>query len=60
MIQKPDADFDVTRAGWGADWASIGTVIPPLFDSRINLTPESNQDYGNYVGGEVDKLIDAA
>ena len=38
MIQKPGADFDVTWGGWGADWASIGTVIPPLFDSRINIT----------------------
>jgi peptide/nickel transport system substrate-binding protein len=62
VIQKPDADFDVTQAGWGADWPSIGTVIPPLFDSRINLTPESNQnDYGNYKGGpEVDTMIDDA
>ncbi len=62
VIQKPDADFDVTSAGWGADWPSIGTVIPPLFDSRINLTPESNQnDYGNYKGGpEVDQMIDDA
>ena len=35
--------------GWGADWPSIATVIPPLFDSRINLTKTSNgQDYGNY------------
>jgi len=62
VIQKPDADFDVTWGGWGADWASIGTVIPPLFDSRINLTGDSNgNDYGNYKGGpEVDKLIDEA
>jgi len=62
VIQKPDADFDVTWAGWGADWGSIGTVIPPLLDSRINLTADSNQnDYGNYKGGpEVDKMIDDA
>lgn len=62
VIQRPDADFDVTWAGWGADWNSIGTVIPPLFDSRINLTGSSNgNDYGNYKGGpEVDKLIDDA
>ncbi|MBM9458806.1 ABC transporter substrate-binding protein [Nocardioides sp. zg-536] len=62
VIQKPDADFDVTWGGWGADWPSIGTVIPPLFDSRINLTGDSNgNDYGNYKGGpEVDKLIDDA
>jgi len=62
VIQKPDADFDVVWAGWGADWASIGTVIPPLLDSRINITPSSNgNDYGNYKGGpEVDSMIDAA
>ncbi|RNL64127.1 ABC transporter substrate-binding protein [Nocardioides marmoriginsengisoli] len=62
VIQKPDADFDVTWGGWGADWPSIGTVIPPLFDSRINITPSSNgNDYGNYKGGpEVDAMIDAA
>lgn len=62
VIQKPDADFDVTWGGWGADWGSIGTVIPPLLDSRINLTGDSNgNDYGNYKGGpEVDKLIDDA
>ncbi|GAA4751193.1 ABC transporter substrate-binding protein [Nocardioides endophyticus] len=62
VIQKPDADFDVTWGGWGADWPSIGTVIPPLFDSRINLTGDSNgNDYGNYKGGpEVDKAIDEA
>jgi peptide/nickel transport system substrate-binding protein len=62
VIQKPDADFDVTWGGWGADWPSIGTVIPPLFDSRINITKSSNgNDYGNYKGGpEVDAMIDAA
>jgi peptide/nickel transport system substrate-binding protein len=62
VIQKPDADFDVTWGGWGADWPSIGTVIPPLFDSRINITPSSNgNDYGNYKGGaEVNQMIDDA
>ena len=62
VIQKPESDFDVTWGGWGADWASIGTVIPPLFDSRINITASSNgNDYGNYKGGpEVDAAIDAA
>lgn len=62
VIQKPDADFDVTWGGWGADWPSMGTVIPPLFDSRINLTGSSNgNDYGNYKGGpEVNQMIDDA
>jgi len=61
VVQKPDANFDVTWGGWGADWPSIGTVIPPLFDSRINLTANSNgQDYGNYASDEVNKMIDEA
>jgi len=62
VIQKPSADFDVAWGGWGADWPSIATVIPPLFDSRINLTgPESNgQDYGNYKSDTVNQMIDEA
>ena len=61
MIQKPTADGDVFIGGWGADWPSISTVIPPLFDSRINLTSASNgQDYGNYRSDKVNKLIDEA
>ncbi|MGO4258606.1 ABC transporter substrate-binding protein [Marmoricola sp. RAF53] len=61
IVQKPSADFDVTWGGWGADWPSIATVIPPLFDSRINLTKESNgQDYGNYKSDAANKLIDEA
>ena len=36
-------------------------MIPPLFDSRINLTSDSNgQDYGNYRSDEVNKMIDEA
>jgi peptide/nickel transport system substrate-binding protein len=61
IINKPSADFDVTWGGWGADWPSIATVIPALFDSRINLTSESNgQDYGNYKSPEVNAMIDEA
>ena len=36
-------------------------MIPPLFDSRINLTKASNgQDYGNYKSDEVNAAMDAA
>jgi peptide/nickel transport system substrate-binding protein len=60
-IQKPGSDSDLIWGGWGADYPSISTVIPPLFDSRINLTPESNgQDYGNYHSDEVNAAMDAA
>ena len=61
VIQNPTSDFDVAWGGWGADWPAASTVIPALFDSRINLTPKSNgQDYGNYASDEVNKAIDAA
>ncbi len=44
---------------WGADWPSGSTVLPPLFDGRVNLTPtSSNQDYGWYNSDAVNKAID--
>lgn len=61
VVQKPDSDSDVIWGGWGADWPSIATVLPPLFDSRPNLTKTSNgQDYGNYKSDAANKLIDEA
>lgn len=61
VIQNPNADGDIFWGGWGADWPSASTVIPALFDSRINLTAKSNgQDYGNYKSDEVNKMIDEA
>src|SRR4051812_43975908 len=60
-IQKPGSDSDLIWGSWGADWPSIKTVIPPLFDSRINLSKNSNgQDYGNYKSDEVNAAMDAA
>ena len=60
-IQKPGSDSDLIWGGWGADWPSISTVIPPLFDSRINLTKNSNgQDYGNYDSDAANAAMDAA
>ena len=61
QIQQPGSDSDLIWGGWGADWPSISTVIPPLFDSRINLTKTSNaQDYGNYKSDAVNAAMDAA
>ena len=60
-IQKPGSDSDLIWGGWGQDWPSISTVIPPLFDSRINLTKASNgQDYGNYQSDAANAAMDAA
>jgi peptide/nickel transport system substrate-binding protein len=61
VIQKPTADSDVIWGGWGADWPSAITVTPPLFDSRPNLTKNSNgQDYGNYKSDAFNALVDKA
>lgn len=61
VVQNPANDSDVVWGGWGADWPSIGTVIPPLFDSRLNLSEKSNgQDYGNYESDAANALIDEA
>jgi peptide/nickel transport system substrate-binding protein len=60
-IQKPDHNYDVGWAGWGADWPSPMTVLPPLFDSRANISSGSlGQDYGKYVGDDFNKKISEA
>ena len=63
VIQNPAnaAKYDVTWAGWGADWPSASTDIPPLFDGRIQLNAASNgNDYGYYLNPELSTKIDAA
>ncbi|HET8599866.1 MAG TPA: ABC transporter substrate-binding protein [Segeticoccus sp.] len=63
IIQDPSkaSQWDVCWGGWGADWPSASTVIPPLFDSRVNLNKSSNgQDYGAYANPQVNKAIDAS
>jgi len=63
VIQNPSNNqkYDVTWAGWGADWPNASTVVPPLFDSRVNLSASSNgQDYGWYASPSVNAAIDAA
>ena len=61
VIQKPTKDSDVIWGGWGADWPSAITVTPPLFDSRPNLTENSDgQDYGAYKSDAFNKLVDEA
>jgi peptide/nickel transport system substrate-binding protein len=63
VIQNPSnaKKFDVTWAGWGADWPNASTVIPPLFDSRVNLSAASTgQDYGYYANDAVNAAMDKA
>jgi len=60
-IQKPDHQYDLGWAGWGADWPSPMTVLPPLFYAPANITPGSlGQDYGKYNGADFNKKIEEA
>ncbi len=48
-IAEPDfaKGVDVFWANWAPEWASASTVLPPLFDSRLNLTSVgTGRDYG--------------
>lgn len=61
VIQNPANASDVMWGGWGADWPSMSTVIPALFDSRINITPNNTgQDYGNYASDAANSAMDKA
>ncbi|KRE54935.1 ABC transporter substrate-binding protein [Phycicoccus sp. Soil748] len=49
---------DVFWANWAPAWPSASTVIPPLFDSRLNLTPSgTGRDLGGFADAAVDREI---
>lgn len=72
LVSLPDTYYDVIQdvnykggdvlwGGWGADWPGMSTVLPPLFDSRINLNEKTNgQDYGNFKDDKANALMDEA
>jgi peptide/nickel transport system substrate-binding protein len=63
VIQTPAnaQKYSVVWAGWGADWPNASTVIPPLLDSRVNISSASNgSDYGWYDSPATNAAIDAA
>ncbi|MCA1782835.1 MAG: ABC transporter substrate-binding protein [Dermatophilaceae bacterium] len=73
-LQPVDEDYFTTIAGteraeqtdvfwsnWAADWSSASTVLPPLFDSRLNITEQgSGRNYGYFVDAGVDEAMGAA
>ncbi len=60
-IARPDDAFDVTFASWAADWPSMMTVLPPLFDSRPNFSATScGENYGCYRSADFEALVDEA
>ncbi|HEY7717444.1 MAG TPA: ABC transporter substrate-binding protein [Pedococcus sp.] len=59
-VGKPErtSKTDVVWATWAPAWPSASTIIPPLFDSRINLTSAgSGRDYGRFADPKVDEQI---
>jgi peptide/nickel transport system substrate-binding protein len=52
---------DVFWSNWAADWNSGSTVLPPLFDSRLNISESgSGRNYGYFVDANVDAAMSAA
>lgn len=51
--------YDIYIYGWGSDWPSGSTVIPPLFDGR-SIQPKGNQDDSYFDNAGIDSKIDAA
>ena len=52
---------DVFWSNWAADWNSASTVLPPLFDSRLNISETgSGRNYGYFVDPNVDAAMSAA
>ncbi|KAB7746270.1 ABC transporter substrate-binding protein [Nostocoides sp. F2B08] len=52
---------DVFWSNWAADWNSASTVLPPLFDSRLNISEAgSGRNYGYFVDANVDAAMSAA
>ena len=48
-LVRNSRNYDVMWAVGSAQWPSGSSVIPSLFDSRLNLTPSaSGQDYGRF------------
>ena len=60
-LQSPDSatKYDVSWAGWDADYPSASTVIPQLLDSRSQISAGGpGQDYGYYDNADFNAAID--
>ena len=58
LVGKLDNPYDIYRTGWGADWPSASTVIPPTMDGR--LLADDDPDYSHlndtHVNSEIDRI----
>lgn len=58
-IGRKDNPYDLYLSGWGADWPTGSTVIPPLYDGReISAEGNNNLSYLNDPGvsAEIDRI----
>jgi len=59
--RKVADEHDLVWANWGPDHPSAATVLPPLFDDRLNLSKGSvGRDYGQWADDEVTSAMDEA
>jgi peptide/nickel transport system substrate-binding protein len=56
VIGKVDNQLDMYPGGWGADWPSASTVIPPTLDGR--KIADGSPNYEHFNDPEVNKEID--
>jgi peptide/nickel transport system substrate-binding protein len=62
LISSPGRDrhSEVFWASWAPQWASPSTVLPPLFDSRLNLSAAgSGRDHGRFSDAAVNARMTA-
>jgi peptide/nickel transport system substrate-binding protein len=57
-VGRKDNPFDIYIWGWGFDWPSGVTIIPPLFDGRT-IAPSGNQNASFLNAPEVNAKIDS-
>lgn len=59
IVQKSAAeDYDVFWSNWAPAWPSGSTVLPPLFDSTINITDAGpGRDYGYFSDERLDEQM---
>jgi peptide/nickel transport system substrate-binding protein len=61
-LEAPESasKYDVYWASWGADYPSASTDIPPLFDSRLNISAGGpGEDFGYFTNDDFNAKIDA-
>ncbi|MEU1542841.1 ABC transporter substrate-binding protein [Actinacidiphila glaucinigra] len=59
VVGKLDTPYDLYRTGWGADWPSASTVVPPTMDGRNLADGTNNYSFLNdeHVNSEIDRIL---